>query len=285
MDAGGGIADCRSSLPASRWSDAAAWEGGGLRREVFFFESGGEELYGSLYAAAEPSRPFGVVACGSWGVEADRTDPLVRSVALGMAERGGAGFVFHYPGYGDSFGDLAAVDLERLAEAAVDAVAEASRRCPGFVWILAGFMFGASIAVLAQRRAGAAALLLVQPVIRPGAYVRGLAERRRPLPPGPSPRELLYPGAAAGMAYGYPVPRRIRERAGEADTAVATVLADFAGEGAVVRHAAPPEPEILPDRLDEVQVAGAWRFASLNNPKLAAAAIEWLDRHTEGGGR
>lgn len=273
------------TVAMSHWSGAGMWEGDGLRREVFFFSSRGVELYGSLFAAAELSRPYGVVACASWGVEADRTDPLQRAVALAMARLGGAGLVFHYPGYGDSFGDLADVDLERLAEAAGDAVAEASRRRPGLDWVLAGFMFGASVAALAQRRAGIATVMLAQPAIRPGAYLRGLAERRRPLAPGPSPRELLYPGTAAGMAYGYPVPRRIHDCADEADAAVAAALADFAGDGAVIRHVEPRGDETLPDRFEEVPVAGAWRFASQNNPKLAAATIEWLDRRTEGGDR
>ena len=263
-----------------RWSDAGVWTGDGLRREVFFFDSGGPRLYGSLYSAAEPSRPFGVVACGSWGVEADRSDPLLRSVALAMARLGGAALVFHYPGYGDSFGDLADLDLADLERAAVAAVAEAGRRIPGIEWILAGFMFGASVACLARRRALVETLLLVQPELRPGAYVRRLAERRRRLAPGPSPREMMKVGTAPDMAYGYPVPQRIAERADEADEAVGLALRGFAGDGSVVHHVTADALPPMPPRIEQINVPGTWRFGSENHPALAAAAAEWLERRT-----
>lgn len=280
MEAEGGIAQARVLDRSSPWADAAGWTGDGLRREVFFFCSRGVELYGSLYVAAEPSRPVGVVACGSWGVEADRTDPLVRSAALSMARLGGAGLVFHYPGYGDSFGDLAELSLADLGEVTCDAVEEASRRCPGIAWALAGFMLGASVACLAHRQAAVERLLLIQPALQPGVYFQRLAKRRLPLAPGPSPREMLQSGGTPGLAYGYPVPRRIVEQAEEADAAVRSALCAFAGEGAVIRHAKPEEADLVPERFEQVVVPGAWRFGSQNNPRLATATADWLDRRT-----
>lgn len=264
----------------SRWSDASVWTGDGLRREVFFFPSGGELLYGSLFASAEPSRPFGVVVCNSWGVEADRCDPLQRAIALAMARLGGAGMVFHCPGYGDSHGDLAGVGLADLAEAAADAVAEASRRCPGLTWILAGIALGASVAVLARRRAGSSQLLLIQPEFCPGTYFRRLAGGRRRLASGPASLGMRKAGADSGMAYGYPVPRRIAGSPEAADRTVACAVADFAGDATVVRHAKPAPAGPTLDRFPLVSVPGAWRFGSRNNPRLAVAAIEWLDLRT-----
>lgn len=278
----GGIVatDEPSTEAASRWADAAVWKDDELRREAFFFRGGGERLYGSLYAAAELTRPVGLVICGSWGVEADRTDPLVRSTALAMARLGGAALVFHYPGYGDSFGDLAALDLATLSDSAHGAVMQAGERCPGLEWILAGFMFGASVVALAQRRAGVDRLLLVQPALRPGAYFQRLRARRRPLAPGPSPREMMEAGSAPAMTYGYPVPERIAGRAREADAEVAAALATFEGKGAVVRQASSPDEEPVPaaDRLQRIDVPGTWRFGSQNHPQLAAALGEWFDR-------
>lgn len=266
-----------------RWDDNGTWADASLRREVFFFRSRGVELYGSLFVAAEVSRPFGVVACNSWGVEADRCDPLQRSVAMAMAQLGGAGLVFHYPGYGDSFGELADLDLADLSEAASDAVAEASRRCPELAWILAGFALGASVACLAQRQAGVEALLLVQPALRPGSYFQWLAARTKPLAPGPSPRAMLKVGTTPGMAYGYPVPRRIAEQVEGADATVEAVLASFAGLGAVIRQAKPSEDDFVPESFERVVAPGTWRFGSQNHPQLAAGAGAWLDRHTQGG--
>jgi hypothetical protein len=270
----------------SRWAEAGIWSGDGLRREVFFFRSGGVDLYGSLYASAEPTRPLGVVACGSWGVEADRTDPLLRAVALGAARLGGAGLVFHYPGYGDSHGDLAEVTMADLSRAASDAVAEGSRRCPAVGWALAGFMLGASVASLAQQEAGVERLLFVQPALRPSAYFLGLAEKTEPLPRGSSSRKTLEAGAAAGWAYGYPIPQHIVERAGEADSAVGEALAAFGSGGAVIRQATRERVGVdeVPERFERIEVAGRWRFGSQNHPELAEAAIEWLDRVGGGAG-
>lgn len=263
-----------------RWSEAGAWEGDGLRREVFYFRSAGVQLYGSLYAALEISRPFGVVCCNSWGVEADRSDPLQRSVALAMAELGGAGFVFHYPGYGDSFGGMSESSLADLADAARDAIEEANRRCPNMDWMFAGFMLGASVACLAQRSKDGK-MLLVQPELRPGAYFQRLAAASEPLAPGPSPRQMMEVGTARGMSYGYPIPHRVLDCADESDAAVASALAAFGGEGAVVRHLKPEEVEgRVPDRFERIGVPGVWRFGSQNHPALATAAAEWLDRHT-----
>lgn len=268
----------------SPWSAASAWVGENIRREVFFFPSGGEQLYGSLYTAVTPARPFGIVACGSWGVEADRSDPLLRSVALAMAKLGGAGFVFHYPGYGDSYGDLADVALEDLSQAASDAVTEASRRCPGIEWILAGFMFGASVACLAQREAAVERLLLVRPALRPGAYFERLATSRRPLAPGPAPREMMQPGDAPGMAYGYPIPHRIAEHAAESDAAVSDALAAFEGEGTVISQESREETEPAPPGFEQIGAPGIWRFGALNHPQLSTVTTDWLDRRTGGGG-
>lgn len=263
------------------WAEAAKWEGDGLRREVFYFRFRDVELYGSLYAAAEVSRRFGVVCCNSWGVEGDRTDPLQRSVALTMAELGGAGLVFHYPGYGDSFGSLSQLDLADLVDAACAAAEEAQRRCPGLDWMLAGFMLGASVACLARRRLEANRLLLVQPELRPGAYFQRLSTTSEQLAPGSSPRAMMEVGTAPGMAYGYPIPRRILDNGTEADAAVAAALSDFDGEGAVVRHREPEEEDGgVPERFERVLVRGVWRFGTQHHPALAKATAEWLDRHT-----
>jgi alpha/beta superfamily hydrolase len=258
------------------WPDCATWTGDGLRREVFFFDSRGTRLYGSLYAGLDPARPIGVVACSSWGAEADRSDPLVRSVALAMARLGGAAMVFHYPGYGDSCGDLASVGLSDLTEAACDAIAEASRRRPGTTWIVAGFMFGASVACLARQRLAKGELLLIQPALQPGRYMRWLAEH--------SKRQPLRYGVTEGMAYGYPVPRRMLDRAPELDAEAEAALASLEGEATVVRYPEPAEDGSIPARFERVEAPGSWRFGATLDPGLVEAAAGWLERRVKGGG-
>jgi len=274
MVAGGGVfAKGGVGVARKRWADASTWEGDGLRREVFFFESRGTLLYGSLFAATEVSRPFGVLCCNSWGVEADRSDPLQRAVALAMARLGGAGLVFHCPGHGDSYGDLAAVELEDLSQAACDAVAEAKRRLPGVEWMLAGFMLGASVAALARPRVGARRLLLVQPALRPGSYFRWLRRAAKTMP--------LRFSVAQGLAHGYPIPCGILAAATEADELAEHAFAK-GGAATAIRYAesAGPPPGPLPERCELIEVPGRWRFGSREDPDLASEAAGWLDRVT-----
>lgn len=252
-----------------RWSDTATWTGDGLRREVFFFPSGGVELYGSLYASAAPTREFGVVVCGSWGAEADRSDPMAHDIALATARLGGAGLVFHYPGFGDSYGDLAAVTTDALVTAAADAAAEAARRSAATEWLLAGYTFGASIACLARPLVDARGLLLLQPALRPSAYFERLTRRAGPRGPG---------AGKARIAFGYPIPERIVDRGAVADAAVEAALAEYQGGGAAIRYEAPVDqaPFPLPETLEQIAVPGRWRFGARYQHELLAAATEWL---------
>jgi alpha/beta superfamily hydrolase len=252
----------------SRWSDLGAWAGDGLRREVFFFRSGDVDLYGSLYASATLTRPLGVVVCGSWGVEADRSDPLVHGLALAAARLGGAGLVFHYAGFGDSHGDLATATLEGLAANATDAVREAARRSAATEWHLAGFTFGASIACLAQPAAKASGLILMQPALKPSAYLQRLAKRAD---------RATFGTGGAGMAFGYPVPERIVDRGEEADAAVARALSGFRGDGVAIAYETPaPSTSALPSSVEPVTVPGSWRFGSRDQPHMLATAAKWL---------
>lgn len=233
--------------------------------DVFFFGSRDAPLYGALYRADPVTRRLGIVVCPSWGVEADCSTGLVHGLALVAARLGGAGAVFHYPGYGDSPGDLAAATMEELAAAARGAVAAAASRAPEVDWRLAGFGFGASVAALAQPGCAARGLVLLQPALRPGAYLRQVARG--------AGRAAL--GASAdGLAFGYPVPAAIVERADEADAAVAHALTQSEGEGVAVRYTTPDEAAPAP--LDEVLVPGSWRFAARSQPGLLEAAREWL---------
>jgi hypothetical protein len=269
MEERGGISRRAGAGSVSRWADDATWSGEGLFREAFFFESGGERLYGSLYRAEALSRPDGMVICPSWGVEADRSSNTMHGLAFAMARLGGAALVFHYPGYGDSGGDLGVATMETLTRAAVDAVGEAVRRLSSLDWQLAGFTFGASVACLAQRQSAARDLLLLQPELRPGTYFRELARKAQ---------RAAFGKDLERLAFGYPAPQAILDRASEADAAVAAALAEFEGGGAAVRHQLPEleQPDLLPGRLERLTVPGTWRFGSRAQSELRASALDWL---------
>jgi alpha-beta hydrolase superfamily lysophospholipase len=255
----------------SKWDDAATWIGEGLRREVFYFGPEEASLYGSLYSAQRPTRRDGVVVCASWGYEADRTERLAHRIALAMARAGGAGMVFHYPGYGDSHGaSLAEATVESLAQAAAGAIEEASQRRSGLDWFPAGLMLGASVAALAQQRCRYAAsrLLFVQPALSPSAYFAALAKSAQ--------RVTLGPGRIKEMSFAYSLPRKIVSAGPQADAPVRQALAAFAGEGTVVRYVGPPPDPPVPERFAELTVEGTWRFGMLDSPALERGVAEWL---------
>jgi alpha/beta superfamily hydrolase len=257
----------------SSWDGQAAWTGDRVRREVFFFSGAGCELHGSLYAAAGTTEASqGLVVCSSWGTEADRSDRLAHVLALSMAEFGGAGLVFHYPGYGDSRGELSSLTMAALADAATAAAAEAASRQRAGRWLLAGFSLGASVACLAAQRAGADGLLLVQPALAPGAYFREL-ERL-------ASRVTLGTGASELVAFGYPLPRAILDSAAEDDASVASALREFGGTKTVVRHEAPDAAAELPADVEVVTVPGTWRFGTKDHPELTQGAVRWLEQTT-----
>ena len=261
----------------SRWSDASSWVGDGIRREVFFFESAGERLYGSLYAPAASSPPFGVLFCNSWGYEGDQGNRFIHPAGLAAAEAGVAAAGFQYAGFGDSGGDLERATMDDLTTAALDALAEVSRRSPGTAWILTGLMLGASVAALATARgARAERLLMVQPALRPGRYFARLRRVAQRAAAGSADGE--------GHAFGYPLPASMLESAAAADAAVERALKDFGGEGTVVRYEVPERIEGVPERFEDICAPGAWRFGSqdLNHrdPALVSATLQWLRRRT-----
>jgi hypothetical protein len=256
----------------SRWADAGTWVGDGLRREVFYFPSSGAELYCSVYAPST-SASVGVLLCNSWGFEGDQGSRLVHPLSMSFARAGGVAVSFHYPGFGDSHGELEEATMDALAGAAVDALGEAARRHPRTRWIAAGLMLGASVACLAaDRAAGIDDLLLVQPALSPTRYFERLERASR--------RALGGPAAREGFAFGYPLAQAMLASTRRADAEVAAALSRFQGGGAVVRYEKPDEVERAPERFERICAPGTWRFGSQDNnhrdPALAHLATRWL---------
>lgn len=251
-----------------RWGEMGSWTDGELRREAFFFSSGGTSLFGSLYAASRPTQAGGMVICNSWGYEANQATEAIHALALAAASAGGAGLVFHYPGFGDSQGESGDVAMETLDNAAVDALAAAAARVPTGTWTLAGLMLGAAVAARAAARVDVDRLLLIQPQLEVSRYFDRLERSAR--------RAAARVPARAGNAYGYPLPRRILAAGGEIDAGVGNALWGFAGHGAVVRYAEPEYGDAIPPLFEDVVVPGAWRFGAQQKPDLVTAATDWL---------
>jgi alpha/beta superfamily hydrolase len=253
----------------SRWAESESWTGTNLRREVFYFPSQGEDLYGSVYGPLSATPPLGIVVCGSWGFEGNQASRIAHWVSYGLALAGAAGFCFHYPGFGDSYGNFAEATLDRLASATVDATLEASRRHPETRWVLVGPMLGASVAALAaDRGAEVERLLFVQPALRPAKYFARLERASR--------RSIGRPPPVKGFVYGYPLSPALLESVAGADAAVEDALSRFSGEGTIFRYAEPAEVQGAPERFEQFSVPGAWRFGKEDTPELIRATSKWL---------
>jgi alpha/beta superfamily hydrolase len=256
-----------------RWDELDSWAGEGMRREVFFFRSGGVDLYGSLHAADPQARSFGVVMCNSWGIEADQANRIIYPLAVSVARAGGAALVFHYPGFGDSDGEPDAVTIDSMAAAAGAAVEEGRRRLPVAAWMLAGFMLGASVACLAADPARADALLLVQPSLRPAEHFDELI--------GKAKRLAAISRSGDEAVFGYSLEHALLSSARKAEPAVAAALGAFAGPGAVIRCSSPSVTDDMPTHFERIEVDGAWRFGTRETMGLDTAAGGWIARYME----
>jgi hypothetical protein len=248
------------------WADASRWEGYGVRREVFFFQSGTERLYGSLYAAAEPELDLRLVICTGWGHDLLHLNDLGHSLALGVSRAGGAALLFHPPGHGDSTGSMEDITIERHVAAAKDAAAEGARRVGVGGWDFAGVRIGASIAVLASDPSQARLLALIDPALDPASHFQMLQRKARRLALG-RPGELTL--------FGHPLP--VRAAAELPDPAPLEVLGRLERRAAVVRFAN-PRAEGIPAGVEQIVLPG--RFSTPPGPKeqarLGAAAVQWI---------
>ena len=234
-------------------------------REVFLFPSAGDSLYGSLYAASRPGAGGGLVICPAWGWESSWTLDGAHRLGLEAARRGGAALVFHWPGHGDSEGDPEDATVDRLVEAAGDALAAASGRLSGLDWGLAGVRLGATAAVLATAALGTRRLLLVQPALDPPGWLSEL--------------DRLGGGATSGWLGGFPVSEAFRRSASGAATKEA--VAAFEGWAGVARYERPPLVEV-PDRWGVRTVPGDWRrYIRTDHRALFDAAADLLPAFLE----
>lgn len=252
----------------SRWATAGTWTGEELRREVFYLPSGEHQVYGSLYVPRARARPYGIVICGSWGVEADRSHGVLRELALAGAGLGITATIFHYPGQGDSPGVMRDRTLSELTQAAVDAADRGSHQRE-LEWIFVGLRLGALVAVRAASQAGVPRrVLLLEPALAPAPYFAGLAKAARRATLGAPQREDLV--------FGYAVPPAIRDEP-QPLRGVTPMRSD---EGAIVRYenANPVHPLIR--ELELIERPGRWRFQHTAHPELLDAALGWLDRAT-----
>jgi hypothetical protein len=248
------------------WDDASSWEGDGVRREVFLFASGSDQLYGSMYASIAPRAAIRLVICTGWGHDFIQLNELNHMIGLGVARLGGAALLFHPSGLGDSTGSMRTLTVQGHAAAALDAAAESARRTGLDGWGFVGVKLGAASAVLAAAQAGSNILALVDPVLDLPPHFEELRRRARRLALGRTGELTLF---------GHPLPD-----GAEADLPAPSpleVLRDFGGRAGIIRWSQ-PAPKSLPEDVETVVVPGS--FSTPPGPKeqttLAAATVTWI---------
>lgn len=251
------------------WRQAAVWDGGALRRELAFVRSGNAEIFVSVSAAQPRVRDVGLLVCSGWGHESTTTADLQYAIASLMAELGGVGVAFHYPGHGDSTGAIEDATFAALVRAAVDTVEHVSGTYR-VRWISGGIRLGAAVAAQAAAAMDAAGIVLVEPALDPYEHLTALTRR--------SARAALGSGTA-GVAFGVPVSEAVIEDARRCAPELATVLRSAGRPVLCVRYG--DEALDLPD-ADDRRVSGRWRAAQGAHTALVEALRPALDDLTRG---
>ncbi|HEX9236520.1 MAG TPA: hypothetical protein VF972_09605 [Actinomycetota bacterium] len=248
------------------WADASSWEGDGLRRHVFFFNSGTERLYGSLYAAIDARTDVRLVICTGWGHDMLQLNDLDHHLALGIARLGGAAVLFHPPGHGDSTGSIADLTVQQHVAAALDAGEVAAKVVGSDGWSFCGVRIGAAVAALASLDGGGRLLPMIEPVLDLPRHFEALRRRARRVSLGRGDDDILF---------GHPLPTRAETTPPGRDPAEG--VSRFPGPAAAIRFSDSPA-EVLPEGLDVVEVPG--RFSNPPGPReqatMASAAVRWI---------
>ena len=249
------------------WANLSLWQGNGVRRELFNFNSGKEQLYGSLYAAMDPSRDLRMVVCPGWGFDFFQMNDLMHALALGIARLGGAAVLLHPPGHGDSRGSIEDLTVDRNVAAALDAAGEAGGRIGGDTWDFGGIRIGAAVAALAADSVGGRLLPLIDPVLDLPSHFEAITRRAKRLSLGRTDAPSLF---------GHPLPKRAMAELPARSPK--EVVAEFGGLAAAIHFADDVVEHDLGDRVEHVQVPGKFSNpAKLGEQEtLAEAALGWI---------
>jgi hypothetical protein len=248
--------------------------GTNVRHECFFFSSGDERLYGSLYSPVTRRIRLGMVVCQTWGMDGMLLYEWCHRLARDLAAAGVATIIPHWPGTLDSEGDPHGLTLDRLLEVGVDSATAAAQRCEVPAWGVLGIGFGAAVAAMVAPPVAASRLVLVQPALNPAAYFDSSERRSR--------RASLGAAPSAGWAFGHPIP--VGLRVPEATGRIEAALHSFTGKGAVVRYRT-PEGGPVPAGFDTVTARGGW-----NRPRhdarsqLRRTVTRWITRSLRSAG-
>jgi pimeloyl-ACP methyl ester carboxylesterase len=157
-------------------AEHAGFRSEGIEERAFHMPSGDGWCLAMAYIPQEP-RPPGFVMCHSYALEFTSLRRVERTVARGLARIGHPVLIFHHRGYGDSGGTLAEATLEGHLEDARTAADRLAEDTGVTATGVVGMRFGALIAGLLAREGSLDHLVLVNPVLHGGRYVRQMARQ------------------------------------------------------------------------------------------------------------
>lgn len=257
------------------WSGYNTIVAGGIRREALFIivrggSSSGNSLYASMYGANGNANAnvddIRLVVCPAWHADGDFGFEIAQHLCAGVASRGGAAAMFHWPGHGESDGDPRTLTLDEFVEAGEAVVDKLiSSYGPGDLAV-AGVQVGAVPAVGIARSRNATKLLLIEPDLDVDAHYGAIERTARRTSLG----KKLPPNWAASRF----IPQLLRQ----APLLEAPLLASEPNRPthcAVVRYESSPPLDHLD--AEELTVPGTRRRRSPDHHlALREAAIDWL---------
>lgn len=129
---------------------------------------------------ARPAKPGGT-GCVLLAPLADERKSSIRAmveIARALAASGIAALRIDYRGTGDSSGNSLETSLASMTEDAAAAADYLRKECGCGKVALAGLRLGGAVALLAAAQAGADAVVMIEPVVDGGTYVRELRRRQ-----------------------------------------------------------------------------------------------------------
>jgi exosortase A-associated hydrolase 2 len=141
---------------------------------AFFFEHAGHRLYAYLHVPVITGKKTGCVLVHPLMEERQDAHPVLRDLADAMAEKGFATLRVDLHGCGDSSGEWEDATIEAWLNNIVGAAEQLRQRTGVESIVLAGLRFGATLAAMAASATRASAVVMVQPIVRGGGYIKDL---------------------------------------------------------------------------------------------------------------
>jgi alpha/beta superfamily hydrolase len=141
---------------------------------AFFFEHSGHRLYAYLHVPTVAAKKTGCVLVHPLMEERQDAHPVLRDLAEAMADQGFPTLRVDLYGCGDSSGEWEEATIEAWLHNIVGAAEQLRQRMGVESIVLAGLRFGATLAAMASNVTDARAVVMVQPIVRGGGYIKDL---------------------------------------------------------------------------------------------------------------